>query len=674
MARVGTTQTIEAESAEYPQKTAYGWRVTAYLLENGKRTGKILLYLQDSMDGAAPGDRLTGQAKLEDAGLAERQWYYPSTGIFLTGKQRGQWQRTPAAATPLRYWPAVLSHKVAEEIETLFPQDVSGFMKALLTGQRDGLDDTVRARMTAAGIYHAVAISGMHVGILVAMLSLVLRKKKRLLAVVGIPVILLFMAFTAGAPSVIRAGVMVIVFLLAPVFGREADSLTSLAFALLLLTVGNPYALYSWGLQLSFGAAAGILLFSGRLRSAMLGAIRPAKGTRRMGTRALRGLADAVSVYAGANAFTMPLAAVYFGAVPVLGILGNVLALWAVTVLFAGGLIACGIGFVSPGLGGLFAQGLGVLVRYVLTVCKGISRIPYCAIDTAGPYMTLFLLFYLAVSGVLLFCWHRRTVLVGVGSLLCGFAVCLLLSSAAVRGAQFTFSALDVGQGQCLYFSSGDFSMLVDCGGSGGAKAGDTAVGYLQAAGCTSLDCVVLSHYDMDHIAGLERLLNRISVEVLYLPDVWDDTGNRTWAEDAAREAGVRTAFLTEPETLACQAGMVRLYPPVSEESDNESCLSVLWNLDEFRILATGDMNTEAESVLLSRYAIEKVDVLVAGHHGSASSTGSRLLAITRPELVIISVGENAYGHPTERTLERIGNSGAQCCRTDQLGTVTIRR
>ena len=92
-------------------------------------------------------------------------------------------------------------------------------------------------------------------------------------------------------------------------------------------------------------------------------------------------------------------------------------------------------------------------------------------------------------------------------------------------------------------------------------------------------------------------------------------------------------------------------------------------------MLITGDLPRASEQVLLSRYDLPQVELLVAGHHGSSTSTSQALLSRVRPESVVISVGaDNPYGHPSPETLERLTAAGAAVYRTDQLGTIFFRR
>ncbi len=674
--RIGTTQEITGEVTAEASETRFGSSVVVRLLENGKRTGKVLLYTDALASSFHPGDRLSLTVEFRSAMEPDSSFYYLSQGISLIGTQRGEWQLTPCEKIPLRYWPASLASKVKEKIEMIFSPDTAGFMQALLTGDRSELDYQVRNEMSITGVYHTVAISGMHVGILVSLLLWVTCRKKQIAALVGFPVIVFFMVFVGGAPSVIRAGIMAMLLLLAPLVRREEDVPTSLALALLLLLGNNPYALSSWGLQLSFASVIGIHLFSQRLFQSTFQWewIQKIYEGKRWKKKVVNFLLSGMSVYLGANALTLPLSILYFGMVSLVGLLGNLLILWAITVLFTCGAFACGIAMFSPFLGRILGWGIDYLVRYVLWVCRGVSQIPNGAVYVDGPYMALFLLFYLMIFYCVMAGWNGRILFLGTCCSVSIFCLCFYLAAREYQTAQFTFSAVDVGQGECLYFETSGFSCIFDCGGSDADLSGEAAARYLQTIGRNHLDCLILSHYDTDHMGGIPQLLSRVSVDTLYLPDFDDQTGNRALVEKAAEEANTKVIYLSTGLTLTYPGGQMHIYPPQSTQSSNEASVSVLWSVGDFHILSTGDMNTSSEEQLLETYKIPDLSILVAGHHGSKSSTGFPLLKSTLPEIVIICVGDNSYGHPTEETLARIESVGAVCYRTDQHGTITIRR
>jgi competence protein ComEC len=117
----------------------------------------------------------------------------------------------------------------------------------------------------------------------------------------------------------------------------------------------------------------------------------------------------------------------------------------------------------------------------------------------------------------------------------------------------------------------------------------------------------------------------------------------------------------------------MQVFPAVLQDQDNESCLSLVCQAEDLSILVTGDMGQYAEKALLLAQDIPDIDILVAGHHGSKNSTSQALLNVALPEIAVISVGANSYGHPAQETLSRLSSMGIQVYRTDQNGTITFK-
>ena len=174
-------------------------------------------------------------------------------------------------------------------------------------------------------------------------------------------------------------------------------------------------------------------------------------------------------------------------------------------------------------------------------------------------------------------------------------------------------------------------------------------------------------------ITSFETLRNMVGYDSQ--GNITGNPRNRAEIEAYAEAHGIEFYLIdTRAAQLGFGNGTLTVYPPVSYLSDNEACLTVLASFGDYDILATGDISISAERLLLQWYELPDIELLVAGHHGSRNATSMELLQATRPELVVISVGENSYGHPSPETLARIEASGAAVLRTDRSGTITIRR
>ncbi|MBR7011239.1 MAG: DNA internalization-related competence protein ComEC/Rec2 [Oscillospiraceae bacterium] len=681
----GAYEALEAELCDYPVDAENSRRTDVWVELDGRRV-KARLYLYGALPELEPGDRIRGSFKLRRADRnadGELLLSLQAKGILLTGS--GTAEAVAYGGAPFRYFPVRWSRAVRERLGQLIPADAAALPQAMLTGNRDGLSPADKNALSAAGASHIVAVSGLHVSMLMAVLILLVGRGK-LSALLGIPLLALYALMTGASPSVLRAAVMLSLLLLAPLVGKENDPPTSLAFAGLVLLLQNPWAIANVSFQLSFAAVAGLLLASRPLLDYLLKLRRVRKLLRWAGPKAwprlprlwllrlLRGgvrfVCGSFSASLGALLFSTPIAALSFGVIPCYGVLTNLLVLPLATLVLEGGLLVLALGLVSTTLGGWAGWLLAWPVRAILGICRLVSRLPGSLLYT-DAYGIAFLAFVGLTLLLVLLLREKRLgwPLLSALAVLIGMAG---LQSLDAASADFTLAALDVGQGQCVCMLTEDFAVMTDCGGTGGGRVGETAAAWLRRHGAERLDALILTHYDTDHVSGVETLLALVPVETLWLPEVDFDPENRLAVENAARAAGAELRYVTEDETLACSGGCVRLFAPVSDRNDNAACVSVLYSAAEYDMLVTGDLDTGAELALLDREELPRVECYVAGHHGSARSSSEALLETVRPETVLISVDSNGYGLPSAEALARFDAVGAAIYRTDECGDLVL--
>ncbi len=659
----GQTEQVTGMALDYSTEAAWGQQVPAKLTI-GDRTVKVQVWL-DTKTALRPGDRFTVQAELESA-MGDN--YYPAEGIFLLAYGQGMPEIMKCDSTPWTLWPRVVAHRMEESLRGAMPEDVLGFALALSTGNRTELSVGAQADMKTAGIYHALALSGMHLTTLVGTLGLLIRKKRRR-SLVGIPVCILFTVLTGGRPSLVRACVMQCMLLLAPLLGREEDMPTSLGAAALVLMLQNPWCILGWGTQLSFTSMAGIALLSESLHEKLK---RPWKALpknsiwRKLGN----GISASLTTSLSATVFTAPLLMAYFGMLSLVGPVTNLLTLWAITWCFRGSLLTAVVGCILPGPAKVLGWAVAWGFRYVALVAEGLAQLPFAALYTRSCYILGWVALCYGLG--LLVRWtpaKARRYPTAICCLLVALTAAIGFSLLEERGA--VAAVLDVGQGQCICLRRGGSTILVDCGGSGGARTGDTAADYLDSLGETRVDLLLLTHYDSDHTGGVEELLRRVEVSAVLLPDYQPENGLREPLISAAEAAGAEVRLLDRDADLTLGPWQVSVY--AGTDDGNGAGLSARLETEGLSLLVTGDLDAEAEWRLLRTRELPQVDVLVAGHHGAKDSTSAPLLETVRPKTVVISVGQNSYGHPSAETLQRIYTCGATVCRTDLQGTLRIK-
>ena len=664
-ALAGTDREAVMSLCDYAVPTNYGAKATVRL---EGLPGKAVYYGTADLLELEPGQTVTDLLHLQSASRIQDDdvTSFTSKGVFLLAYHLGEATYGAGSSDLPRWWPVRIGHAMREKIFAIFQGDTAGFLSAILTGDKSGLSGEGAAALSEAGLYHILAVSGMHCGFLLAMVTFLTgRHRRRLTALCALPLLVFYVALTGGSPSVLRACVMLVFLLAAPVFRRDSDGPTALFSAFFLILLANPFAAASISLQLSFAAMAGILFLTPRLYRLLL--------SGRKGNRVIGFLAAGFSATMGALVFTVPLSGWYFGTLTLISPLSNLMCLWAASGVFLLGLLTVLIGFICLPLAKLIAVVPTLLARYILTVAGLAAKIPYHAAYFANPYLKYWLIF---VYLLFLAAWlrkkapHRKYALAAV-------LACLTLALTMKLGewryhADLSVKVLDVGQGQCVLLASGGEFTLVDCGsGNSWYGSGEIASQHLRAMGCWKLDRLILTHYDSDHINGVRSLMARMDVNTLIVPELADD-GPGGEVLELARTHGVSVKTVEDKMDLSTGCAVLTVLPPVGEGEDNERGLSVLASAGEEDILITGDMDGATECKLLETYDLPDIEVLVAGHHGSKYSTSNDLLDTLAPEVACISVGPNSYGHPADETMRRLAEHGCAIYRTDMQGSIYL--
>ena len=688
----GSSQTVSMTLCDYADETAWGARVTVRI---DGIPGRVAYYGKRDLLELSPGAVVRDGVRFQDAQQIRETAVtsFTSRGVFALAYGRGRAViEDERGAASVRWYPVRAGRVIRDRIMTLFPADVAPFLSALLVGDRDGLSVTASAELSEAGLSHVLAVSGMHCGFLIALIGVLLGRRRRfLVAAIGIPILIFYALLTGAKPSVIRACVMWTLLLLAPLVRRNPDPPTALSFALFVILVQNPFAAASVSLQLSFASVAGLLSLTPKLYALLSGdasgvdsPLSPDNALNADSTKSalwnavssrLRRLAAATfSASFGAIALTAPLSAAYFGVLSLIAPLSNLLCLWAVGGAFAFGLLSVALSYLSIPAAIVAAHVPAFLIRYILLCAHGLSRLPFHAVYFANPFLKYWLVYAYALFAFAYLIKPRGGRKYALASALAVLTLCATVyAGRAIYRGGLDALTLDVGQGQSVILASHGRYALVDCGSSNSWKDAGTIAGQqLRSMGCRRLDALILTHYDSDHVNGLASLLARISVKALYVPEASDENQNCAAVRTLADYYRIPVHTIRERVGTDFGAAHLTLFPPVGTGDGNDFGLSILASVGDTDFLITGDMGQDAERALLSRYELPNLEVFIAGHHGSKYSTSDELLTALTPETVCVSVGSNSYGHPAPETLRRLSDHDCAVYRTDLDGAIHL--
>lgn len=565
---------------------------------------------------------------------------------------------------------SAIRQRAAEGLAQGMPSREAELARGFVLGEDEEIDEGTKEDFRRSGLSHLLAVSGENVTLLALLAMPVLGLfriplRERLLWVLGL--IAVYVPVAGAGPSIQRAGVMGAVGVLAMLSGRRSSRLYALALSAVVTLAVDPGVAADIGWQLSFAAVLGILLLATPLRRVI---------AARLGTGPWRqALAEGLAVTVAATLATAPLIAFHFETLSTTTLVANVLAMPAVAPAMWLGMCSAGLAQV-PGVPLEPLNGFNaLLLAYIAQVAAWCAapgwaevRVHLGGIELAAGYLSMGAM---ALAGLYL---RRRRLLAPILRALAAGAAALVLflvglpggSGSAAPPGGLRVEVLDVGQGDAILLEPRDApAILVD-----GGPPGDDLAGKLDDAGVDSLGAAVITHDQSDHAAGVEELLGRIPVERL----IYGRLGRRTLQEaDAAgvgpervaagselRSGGLRLRVLWPPRELLGDA--------LAGEDPNQLALVMEARWRDFAMLLTAD--AEAESVPLDP---GPVDVLKVAHHGSDDAGLGPLLDRIRPQLAVISVGEdNAYGHPTRGTLSTLAGHGVPTLRTDQDGTIVI--
>lgn len=679
---VGEQVAVSARVTDWPDVYDGREYVTVRLTAPGlpRVRCRVASYEPGELAGLEPGDEIAGEVRFASALVrsGEEVDTYISRGIYLravctdTPEVTGRW-----GASAL-YLPLRLAHWVKEQCRGVFPEDTVSFMTALLTGDKSALyrDGDRYYALSEAGLAHVVAVSGMHIAYLMGFVFL-LTGRRRWAVLASYPLLLFFAAMTGFTPSVTRAVFMQMCIFSAAFFRREEDALTSLSVILALILLWNPAAIGGVSLQLSFASMAGIWLLGDRMYRALWGRLEERLSQRFRFLRPFAAFLAAVfSMSVSAQILTAPLCAIHFGYLSTVSPVSGILCLWMVSGLYIGGYLTVILGAVLPGAAGLAGHVLAWGVRYIFFVSDKLALIPCESVYMTNPLFVIWLVF---VYVLFLTAWlsSRRSGRFRPAAPICLALISLYASALSVRlswSSELRVTALDVGQGESVVLTCGPRAVVVDCGGSYLTDdAGAAAVSFLGGQQRRHVDALILTHLHSDHVNGAARLMTQLDVDTLYLPLQEDEDGYLGQILHAAVDNGTRIRYVTENLCLTVGEMELTLWAPMLSGAENENCLMILAARNGFEALITGDSLAEAEELLVSRYELPDAEVLVAGHHGSKTSTCARLLEELRPDVALISVGNNTYGHPHREVLDRLASYGVTVLRTDREGNITIK-
>lgn len=565
--------------------------------------------------------------------------------------------------------------------------DTAGLLNALITGEKQDLNQETVTHFKELGVIHVLAISGLHVAYIILFvftLFTVLRFSRKYKLLGLCLVLIIYITLVRFISPVLRSAIMAILFLAGEYSERKVSAYNILAGAALLILLWEPRELFQVGFQFSFLGVLALIYGPAKveqllpLRKWLLKKFPVNPGVKYF----LKWTWTPLQVSLAAVLINIPLTMYYYGAIPVYAVIANLVVIPAVGIIvFLGIFLLLSAGFnywLAAGIGGL----INLLDLILMRIVKVLSGFPWCYVDV--PYPGIWSVSLWTVAAFLLLNYKniraRKTLLV-VMALQVLFLICTPRRVAPRLQAAF----LDVGQGDaaCLTFPNKQM-MLVDAGDKleKWDSGQNTVLPFLKYSGRNlHLQYVVISHPHDDHMAGLYALLQKIKVDTLIISRYHYRSLVYTELLSLCRKHNIFVRQVQKGDCLypdpSCRVYI--LHPDsqytTAERQDGAACnnSSVVLKVQygQNGILFSGDLQLEAEESLAIYDDFLECEILKVAHHGAAGATSLNLLNQVRPLCGVISVAsQNKFKHPSAHTLDRFNQLGIPLYLTSREGAI----
>ena len=599
----------------------------------------------------------------DNPGQFDGESYYQSQGILYTFQT--ETVLGFLGESILREKMTCLREYFSHQLIKIYNERDAGILKAVLLGDKSTLRDEDQLLYQKNGISHLLAISGLHISMIGISFYKLLRKWNLTFIEAGVPSgILLFLygMMTGFGISTIRAVCMFLVMIFADITGRAYDMASAMALAAIIILLRSPLQARQAGFLLSFGAVLGICLVYPILESA----IHP---KRKLSRTILFSISLALITY--------PLSVHFFYEYPLYSILLNFIVIPCMPIVMgfggAGMLAGCAVTEIG--------RVIGIPAHLVLSLFEGlgtwVAALPASVLRLGCEEPWQLILYYVVLFVSLLGLWYGRRKIFG---LLLPVAV-LIVTLRFRKGLEFTM--LDVGQGDGLFLRMPcGTTCLIDGGSTSVKNIGQYRIlPYLKYEGVSKLDYVIFTHLDEDHISGIRELvemygtLDGVKIDQILFPAIADPDENYVEMWNLAKEKGIVTGTIGAGDTIHGENCMLECIYPVrgSDTLDENNSSTVLQlQFDAFSMLLSGDLGFDGENDLLESQRLKNIDVWKVSHHGSKYSGSEEFLEVIRPQLSLISVGKNTYGHPSKEILIRLENIGSQVETTLDGGALML--
>lgn len=647
---------MTAEIISLKEETNYYYKyeikVYSYNLNFTKGT-KIILYTKDSE--LFPGNFVKINGDFEKAQKATNYKQFNYRNYLKQSKIYGIIYENNVEIIEEKkdtyYFFANIRNFLLERIRLNYNNETYGFMQGILMGDSNNFQEDIKENFKSASISHILAISGMHISIIIIFVDYLLKlfiESRKVRNSCLIIFLIFFYIITGMSTSCFRAIIMVGINLIGFNLKRKSNFISSLIVSFLIIISTNVYNIFNVGLWLSFMGVLGICVFSKVILSVV-----------RHFCERCETLLKLIVPYISSQILILPIIIYSFNIFSCFSLISNIFASLLIDKILI-------LGYISILLNSKF---LAYINSFLISTIFKVSDI--CSMGKIyfkTPNIIFLIIYYVIILGISFYAANNRfkfwksilnkKMRKKAYKVIVIIILIMLTLSHLNMDKNLKIYFVDIGQGDSTVIKTPNGKNIIIDGG----EENNIILPYLLDREIIKIDYLIVSHFDSDHVEGLFSIMENIKVEKAIIGKQFEDSKNYKTFLEIAKKKKIDILVVEAGNKINIENNInIEVLWPCSENVIKENILNnnslvFKFTYKEFSMLFTGDIEEIAEEKLVKMYENKlKTTILKVAHHGSKTSSIEEFLEYVRPKICLIGVGKNnSFGHPSQEVIKRL--------------------
>lgn len=560
----------------------------------------------------------------------------------------------------------------------------------MVYGNTKCLDEGITKDFETLGISHITSVSGSNLAMFISIIGLIFQKTDRyklLKYIIELLAVIFFNMICSGEYSIVRASICFVISKLFILFGKKTHPIKILIISLYILLLINPYSIFNLGLQLSYLATLGIILFSKKITHSIIRVFKKIEKKKRI-YKLICIISDCISITISAQILILPIQIINFHSISLMLLPANVLVFFITTPILFLGLMGVIFAFI-PSISILLFKIISPFIYVFMYIVKSLASITPKLSIAAPPYIIVLLYYFLIIAIIYIDKYvieiikikekyiKKSNILKVI--IITVFIILIIFSYIYITYFDEYIYFFNVGQGNACFLRYNGTNIVLDAGSLQDNLSFNVLDNFFKSKGIETIDLIIISHFHKDHVNAVYDLIKNYNIkEIVYSLPI-ENSGLYEEIMELSKDKKIQQKIVGKGDIFTTNNIKFKILLPskknVIQDNDIANANSMVLQIEikDKKYLFMGDATKSSEEHILKNNELEDVYLLSVGHHGSKTSTCEEFIQEINPSLAIISSKKSVYGHPSQIVLEILKKYKIKVLITEKLGAIKIK-